>query len=391
MKWSELVDRSILQFGTNPHNKAIARKFLEEAEKDLAYYSKCYSKDQSIIINNKKNSVDLPKDFLEFKSAIQFNNQILEGFRNQIGRLDSSGNAVEGTPRYYFIQNNELILVPSPSVDGVVNFTYLAEPKSASSSTYHKMNYKQLDNGFFQKGTQIKGKDSQATGVVYNDENDLKQGVLTLSNIVSGSLVLSSVFPITTNLTSITLVGTGSKSGLVPASGQIILTWGSSSTDTISYSGYSVSGNNFNFNDVNGINGTIPSGATATYTSSFKQNEEIRTIDDAYNLAIADETIASINTNWDEYGLSARAVASSSVFEWTDADRYEPQIPTPYHIYLVDYAKSCVAENIKEFELADRFMRRYYENRELVRQQVSGQGSGSGQMVVADIVFRNEL
>lgn len=391
MKWSELVDRSILQFGTNPHNKAIARKFLEEAEKDLAYYSKCYSKDQSIIINEKKNSVDLPKDFLEFKSAIQFNNQILEGFRNQIGRLDSSGNAVSGTPQYYFIQNNELILVPSPSVDGVVNFIYLAEPKSADSSTYHKLNYKQLDNGFFQKGTQVRGKTSQATGVVYNDENDLKQGVLTLSDVVSGSTDLTATTPITINMTSVTLLGTASKSAMIPASGQIILNWGTSSTDTISYSGYSVSGNNFIFNDVNGINGTIPPGAKANFTSSFKQDEEIRTIDDAFNLALADETLASINSNWDEYGLSARAVASSSIFEWTDSDRYEPQIPTPYHIYLVDYAKSCVAENIKEFELADRFMRRYYENRELVRQQVSGQGSGSGQMVVADIVFRNEL
>ena len=72
------------------------------------------------------------------------------------------------------------------------------------------MNYKQLDNGFFQKGTQVKGKTSQATGVVYNDENDLTQGVLTLSNIVSGSNVLSVGSPINPSLTSITLLGTAS-------------------------------------------------------------------------------------------------------------------------------------------------------------------------------------
>ena len=153
--------------------------------------------------------------------------------------------------------------------------------------------------------------------------------------MVSGSTDLTATTPITINMTSVTLLGTASKSAMIPASGQIILNWGTSSTDTISYSGYSVSGNNFIFNDVNGINGTIPPGAKANFTSSFKQDEEIRTIDDAFNLALADETLASINSNWDEYGLSARAVASSSIFEWTDSDRYEPQIPTPYHICLL--------------------------------------------------------
>ena len=391
MKWTELVDRTILQFGTNPHNKAIARKFLEEAEKDLAYYTKCYVKDQSIIVNERENSSDLPKDFLEFKSAIQFNDSILEPFRNQLNRLDLSGKAVEGSPKYYNIQNNELILIPKPSTDGVINFNYLAEPQSASNETYYKANYKELDNGFFQKGTQIRGKTSYATAIVHNDENDLKRGVLTLSNVQNGSVEMTLNTSIDSSSTVVIMSGNSAKLGIVPTNGHINLTWGVSNTDTISYSSMTLSQNSIIFSDVNGIDSSIPSGAKATFTSSFKQNEQIQTIDDAYNLALADETLANINTNWDEYGLSARATLSSSVFEWTDADRHEPQIPTPYHIYLVDYAKSCIAENEKEFQLADRFMSRYYDNRELVRQQVSGQGTGSGQMVVADIIFRNGL
>ena len=69
MKWTELVDRTVLQFGTNPHNKAMARKFLEEAERDLAFYTKCFIKDKTIVANADDNFFEMPADFLELKSA----------------------------------------------------------------------------------------------------------------------------------------------------------------------------------------------------------------------------------------------------------------------------------------------------------------------------------
>lgn len=404
MTWGELVDRTILQFGTNPHNKAIARKFLEEAERDLAYYTKCYIKDQSIIVNALDNTMELPYDFLEFKSAVQYNDVILETFRQQMNRLDRSGSVHKGEPLYYLVAGGEMMLIPHPSSDGVVNFQYLAQPQSASTEVYYKLNYKTLDNGFFQKGTQVQGDTSGATGIVHNDENDLTRGVLTLKNVVKGEDIRE------TTRTTISMMskGNGSKGrsdntfdispsnqvnfDKLDSSGSI-----TSGAITLTYTSYS----NNRFIGVSGIpDGGIPDNTTFTQEdivetttpgTMFKQNEVIRTIDDAYNLQKTNNTIATINANWDEYGLSARAVASSDTFLWQDQERNMPQIPSPYHIYLVDYAKSCVAENEKEFDLADRFMQRYYDNRELVRQQVSGKGTGSGQMVVADIVLRNEL
>ena len=409
MTWAELVDRTILQFGTNPHNKAIARKFLEEAERDLAYYTKCYIKDQSIIVNALDNTMELPYDFLEFKSAVQYNDVILETFRQQMNRLDSRGQVHKGSPLYYLVAGGDLMLIPHPDSDGVVNFQYLAQPQSASTEVYYKLNYKSLDNGFFQKGTQIQGVTSGATGIVHNDENDLTRGVLTLKNVVKGADVTTT----TRFTTSMNSKGNANKGrsdntfdispsnqvnmGKLQSSGSIVTGDNENIVITLNYTSYS----NNTFTGVSGIpDGGIPDNitfvqeneeSTTTPGTMFKQNEVIQTIDDAYNLQKTTQTIANINANWDEYGLSARAVASSDNFLWQDQERNMPQIPSPYHIYLVDYAKSCVAENEKEFELADRFMKRYYDNRELVRQQVSGKGTGSGQMVVADIVLRNEI
>ena len=407
MTWAELVDRTILQFGTNPHNKAIARKFLEEAERDLAYYTKCYVKDQSIIVNALDNTMELPNDFLEFKSAVQYNDVILETFRQQMNRLNRSGEPHTGEPLYYLVAGGEMILIPHPSADGVVNFQYLAQPQSASNETYYKINYKQLDNGFFQKGTQIKGATSGATGIVHNDENDLKRGVLTLKNVVKGAdVVTSNRYTISFNSKGNANKNRSSNTFGISSSGQVNINQLPSSgtfTDTVGL-GISINFTGFSNEVFTGVSGIPDTGVaddvpltmdrvieTTTPGTNFVQNENIQTIDDAFNLALTNQTLSQINANWDEYGLSARAVASSDMFLWGDQERNMPQIPTPYHIYLVDYAKSCVAENEKEFELADRFMKRYYDNRELVRQQVSGKGTGSGQMVVADIILKNEV
>ena len=102
-------------------------------------------------------------------------------------------------------------------------------------------------------------------------------------------------------------------------------------------------------------------------------------------------TFAELEAQWDEFGLSARATSSSVVVNWTDDDKDSPEIPDIYHLYLVDYAKSTLAENEKEFELADRFMMRYTRNREQVRSQISGKGTGSGLMTVADTSMRDAL
>jgi len=317
MTWSQLVDRVVLQFGTNPHNKALARKFLEEAERDLAFHTKCLVRDKSIVVNEEDNYFELPNDFLELKSAVLYDEKTLEPYRNQIPRIKFDGTNVKGTPQYYTLTSNQIILVPHPESEGLVNFQYIAQPvNTEKGEEYIKLNYKDLDNGFFQTGDKVKGATSNATGIVHRDVNDLKSGTLILKDytVVEGQL-----------------------------------------------------------------------------NNQFTQNETLFVLDDAYQLAqvSGNYTFAQLTANWDTFGLSARATASSVKVDWNDDDVLEPEIPPIYHLYLVDYAKSTIAENEKEFELADRYMARYQQNRELVRSQISGKGTGSGTMTVADMSVRD--
>jgi hypothetical protein len=318
MTWSQLVDRVVLQFGTNPHNKALARKFLEEAERDLAFHTKCLVRDKSIVVNEEDNYFELPNDFLELKSAVLYDEKTLEPYRNQIPRIKFDGTNVKGTPQYYTLTSNQIILVPHPESAGLVNFQYIAQPvNTEKGEEYVKINYKNLDNGFFQVGDKIKGATSQATGIVHRDVNDLKTGTLILKD----------------------------------------------------YTPY----------------------VAESTTTHLQQNETIHVLDDAYQLAqvSGSYTFAQLESSWDTFGLSARATTSSVRVDWNDDDVNKPEIPDIYHLYLVDYAKSTIAENEKEFELADRYMARYQQNRELVRSQISGKGTGSGTMTVADMSVRD--
>ena len=130
-----------------------------------------------------------------------------------------------------------------------------------------------------------------------------------------------------------------------------------------------------------------------TIRKDFQQNETIFTKDDSYNLVqvTGSYTFAELESSWDEFGLGARATASSVLIDYADIDILSPVIPDIYHLYLVDYAKGCMAEQEKEYQLSDRFMQKYYANRESVRGQISGKGTGSGTMVVADLSFRGNI
>jgi hypothetical protein len=398
MKWTELVDRVVLQFGTNPHNKAIARKFLEEGERDLAYHTKAYIKDKTIVCNNDDNMFDMPADFLELKSAITANEHQLQPYREQINRIKGDGTQVTGTPRYYMITSQQLILVPHPDEETLINFQYIAQPTAVEANkTYKKINYKNLDNGFFQQGVKVKGSVSGATGVVHSDRNDLKNGTLILGDVVDGSLTLTMQTQINQSSNSIVMTGDGSLFGIVPSNGHLLLEWTNSETgshsDTVSYSNSTRTNSSITFTDVNGIGSVIPMGAKATFTSEFRQNEVLFTLDDSYDLAVisGSYTFATLTSQWDSLGLGARATSASLPLTWNDLDILSPVIPDIYHLYLVDYAKSMLAEQEKEFELSDRFMAKYLRNRELVRGQISGKGTGSGTMVVADLSFRGNI
>lgn len=402
MKWTELVDRVVLQFGTNPHNKAIARKFLEEAERDLAFYTKCYLKDKTIVANTDDNFFDMPNDFLELKSPITANEHQLEPYRDQINRVKSDGSQVTGAPRYYLLTSKQIILVPHPDEETVINFQYIAQPNAVDKDkTYKKINYKALDNGFFKIGDTVKGSKSGISGIVHQDINDLKTGTLVLSDVTTESATSTFVTTLSTLGGSSTLGGVPTNIHPdLPNSGELTFQNVSSETVILQWTGKASDHELTGIKRISDPNtwssssDSSGSGTTITWKGlEFSQNETLFTMDDAYDLAqiSGNYTWSTLSSSWDSLGLSARATSSSVALDWTDNDILSPIIPEIYHLYLVDYAKSMLAENEKEFELSDRFMAKYRSNRESVRGQISGKGTGSGTMVVADLSFRGSL
>jgi len=393
MKWTELVDRVVLQFGTNPHNKAMARKFLEEGERDLAFYTKCFLKDKTIVANPDDNFFEMPSDFLELKSGITSNENQLQPYREQINRVKVDGSQVKGTPKYYLLTSEQIILIPHPDSDQVVNFQYIAQPKAVESDkVYRKINYKSLDNGFFQQDTEVEGSRSGAKATVHSDLNDLKTGTLVIEDSSLGQHIFKTAYPANPSSTGMSFTTVQGSNEFFPPSGTLKMKNLNGSEVGVTYTGRTLSGTNVNITGAV-VSANIANGATVTFEQDFIQNEILFTRDDAYNLqqVSGSYTFAQLESSWDEFGLGARATSSSIALNWNDVDILSPSIPDIYHLYLVDYAKGCLAEQEKEYQLSDRFMQKYYANRESVRGQISGRGTGSGTMVVADLSFRGNI
>lgn len=143
-----------------------------------------FLKDKTIVANPDDNFFEMPNDFLELKSGITSNEHQLQPYRDQINRVKVDGSQVKGTPRYYLLTSEQIILIPHPDSDQVINFQYVAQPKAVESDeVYRKINYKDLDNGFFQQGALVQGSRSLRKAYVHTDINDLKTGTLVIEGV----------------------------------------------------------------------------------------------------------------------------------------------------------------------------------------------------------------
>jgi hypothetical protein len=392
MTWAELTDRVVLQFGTNPHNKAMARKFLEEAESDMAFFTKCLVRDRSIVINNIEKFTALPSDFIELKSSVTYDDRSLESYRHQEPRMKRAGVERTGSPRFYSITNDQIILVPHPTSDSVLNFQYIAKPQPTQKGvSYRRVGYKDLSNGFFKAGTKVQNAEG-TTATIVRDANDIKRGELLLKDYSTSANVI-------TNKSSIGISQINGVTAIILLSvqyfditGTVTFTDSADATQTLTYTGKSIGSSSLT--GVSGWTGAghLSSGTIVSQTSAFPHEfdvgESLYTVDDEYDLQIASsQTLSELSITWDSLGLGARATLTTPVITPTDGDLLEPQIGDAYHLYLCDYAKGCLAEEEGDFELSDRFMNRYYANREAVRSQISGKGTGSGTMVVSDLTY----
>jgi len=185
--FSEMVDRASIPFEPSDETKVKAKKYLEEAQQDFAFHARCYERTLSIFIDKNDHTIELPADFIEISGYVEFRNRVLQHKRSQYeaSRRDSQDNYYTGVPTHYDIKGNNLILFPSPSLTGIVQFQYLATVNSIqdSATAYKKLNYKDLKSNYFKVGASVQGLTSDATAEVVEDISDNDKGTLVLTNV----------------------------------------------------------------------------------------------------------------------------------------------------------------------------------------------------------------
>jgi hypothetical protein len=278
-----------------------------------------------------------------------------------------------------------------------LNFQYIAKPQPTQKGvSYRRVGYKDLSNGFFKAGTKVQN-EYGSTAIVTRDANDIKRGELLLRDYNTTAT------EVTTKGKADTVQSNGATSLEMISvqyhdiSGTITFTDSTDDLQTLTYTSKSIASKLLlgvsGWTGSGDLNGQGLNKAPVVYHTSAVQNdftigESLFTVDDEYDLQIASsQTLSELSVTWDSLGLGARATLTTPVITPTDGDLLEPQIGDAYHLYLCDYAKGCLAEEEGDFELSDRFMNRYYANREAVRSQISGKGTGSGTMVVSDLTY----
>jgi|TARA_R100001082_G_C4339018_1_gene149198 hypothetical protein len=187
MLWSQIVDRASVPFEPSDEIKVKAKKYGEEAQQDFAYHTKSYERTRGVYIDKDERKIDLPEDFIELASHVEFRNRVIGIYpeHEMFPRRNSDGSYRTGTPQWYEIKGNSLMLYPSPSSVGRLLFDYVATVNNLddSATAYKRLNYTNLLSGFWVVGKEIQGRTSNATATIEEDINDNKTGTLVISNI----------------------------------------------------------------------------------------------------------------------------------------------------------------------------------------------------------------
>lgn len=303
MLWSQIVDRASVPFEPSDEIKQKAKKYGEEAQQDFAYHTKSYERTRGVYIDKDDRKIELPEDFIEMASYIEFRNRILRVYPEHklYPKRNQDGTFRTGTPEYYEVKGNHLCLYPSPQQAGYLLFEYVATINNLedSATAYKRLNYKNLLSGYWQRGKEIQGMTSNATATVEEDINDNKNGTLVLSNI----------------------------------------------------------------------------------SGTFQADEQIVQTDEEQAMNLQEQnTWNNLLSNWDTIGLGARATTSGLTYSFGKAGD-SPDIIQSYHPMLIDYIKAMLFEDEGRYDLSDRHMSRYMNNRNVVKGQYqSRQQYGAGQV-----------
>ena len=111
MLWSQIVDRACVPFEPSDEVKVKAKKYGEEAQQDFAYHTKSYERTRGIYIDKDDRQTELPEDFIELASHVEFRNRILRTYPEHqlLPRRNSDGTYRTGTPEWYEIKGNNIL------------------------------------------------------------------------------------------------------------------------------------------------------------------------------------------------------------------------------------------------------------------------------------------
>jgi len=136
MKWSELADRVTISFDNTNETRYKALKYLSEAENDFAVYTKCYEKETKSTpsLQDLVGGVPLPSDFMELSTSPTYGGTLLVKYNNEQPKAYSNGSLTKGSPRYYYIESDNIHLVPFPTSAQELQYLYIATPNNSNSA-----------------------------------------------------------------------------------------------------------------------------------------------------------------------------------------------------------------------------------------------------------------
>ena len=278
MIWETLIDRVLVGFnfeGNQGFHRTRTKKYLEEAEEDFAYHTKCYEKNFSHFLDSGDESLKLPSDFIDIVSTVEFGGKIVHPFQRHeiITKRKTDNSYRQGYPQYFEIQGDEMSFVPAPSQGKLLTFRYVAKPTvlTDSSTQYTKVRYDTLTSSTPYIGDSLLLKR-------YNSSDAAYTTAVTWSATVADVEI--------NNLTGIITLDTEANSSNMADNDLIVTT--SAETDMW-----------LNLNSSNW---------------------------------------ATLLTKWNELGLGFKALVNGKSFAFAKAGD-EPIIPKSYHPMLIDYAK----------------------------------------------------
>lgn len=309
MKWSELKTRVCKPFGGSYGSDA--ELFLEDAERDLGLFAKCYKRTHVTLLDEHSNGFELPSDFIEMDSRPDYDGDLLDRYV-EVGYATNktSGTTFDkGHPQYYRIEGNRMTLMPQPTTAKLLRFEYVAMPKKLTKSTaYRALRYKNLNGQSFKVGDVVEGRLSTNSGTTTTSAKVVK---VEAKGDDTGILILSDI----TNLGSYTGFRNGDTLVTIDA-------------EQDAYTSTSPYGQGFTFDQLIADWDTIGLGGKATIVGT-------------------------------EYALQGEV--NSISYGQTVGEN--PVIPEPYHFLMIEFAQARIYDMLGQSGDADRHYSRYYQNR----------------------------